>query len=122
MDFYLFVEGPLLWLAVLTFVIGTLLRAATFIALSAKKDKVIYQHFRWKYVLATWVRWLLPANPTVLKPVTSTGFGLSVVVPLPSSPWLLDPQHFTPPFLIAQVWERPTEIALTDESFADWSF
>jgi len=67
MDFYSFVEGPLLWIAFLTFIIGSLLRAALFLSLSSKRDKIIYKHFRWKYVLATFVRWLLPLNKDVAK-------------------------------------------------------
>ena len=67
MDFYSFVEGPLLWIAFLTFIIGTLIRAAMFLAVSRKMDKVIYQHFSWKYVFATLGRWLLPINKDVAK-------------------------------------------------------
>lgn len=67
MDFYSFVEGPLLWIAFLTFIIGSLLRAALFLSVSRKKDKIIYQHFSWKYVLTTFGRWLLPLNKDVAK-------------------------------------------------------
>lgn len=67
MAFYSFVEGPLLWIALLTFIIGSLIRAALFLVVSNKKDKIIYQHFKWKYVLLTFVRWLLPINKDVIK-------------------------------------------------------
>ena len=67
MDFYSFVEGPLLWIAFLTFIIGSLVRVALFFSLSVKRDKVVYQHFSWKYVLATFGRWLLPLNKDVAK-------------------------------------------------------
>jgi len=67
MDFFSFVEGPLLWIAVLTFIIGSLVRAALFLSASRKTDKIIYQHFSWKYVLATLGRWLLPINKDVVK-------------------------------------------------------
>ena len=67
MDLYLFVEGPLLWIAFLVFIIGSLLRAAVFVVASTKKDKIIYQHFSWKYALGTIGRWLLPANKSVSK-------------------------------------------------------
>ncbi len=67
MDFYAFVEGPFLWIAFLTFIIGSLLRAALFFSFSLKKDKIIYQHFSLKYVLATFARWLLPLNKDVVK-------------------------------------------------------
>jgi nitrate reductase gamma subunit len=67
MAFYSFVEGPLLWIALLTFIIGSLIRAALFLVVSPKKDKIIYQHFKWKYVLLTFVHWLLPLNRDVIK-------------------------------------------------------
>ena len=67
MDFYSFVEGPLLWVAFLTFIIGSLLRVALFVSVSRKRDKVIYQHLSWKYVFATIGRWLLPLNKDVSK-------------------------------------------------------
>ena len=67
MDFYSFVEGPLLWIACLTFIIGSLLRAALFFSVSRKTDKIIYQHFSWKYVFATFGRWLLPINKDLAK-------------------------------------------------------
>jgi len=51
-----------------------------------------------------------------LKPETSTGKLLHVVVPSPSRPLLFCPQHLTPPVLkSAQVWEPPAAIALTPE-------
>jgi nitrate reductase gamma subunit len=67
MDFYLFVEGPLLWIAFLVFIIGSFLRVAMFLVASTKKDKIIYQHFSWKYALSTIGRWLLPLNKSVSK-------------------------------------------------------
>lgn len=67
MDFYAFVEGPLLWFAFLTFIFGSLTRVALFFSVSRKMDKIIYQHFSWKYVLITLGRWLLPINKTVPK-------------------------------------------------------
>lgn len=75
MDFYSFVEGPLLWIAFLTFIIGSLIRAALFLIVSTKKDKTIYQNFRWKYVLLTFVRWLLPLNRDLLKNPVFTALG-----------------------------------------------
>jgi nitrate reductase gamma subunit len=90
MDFYAFVEGPLLWVAFLTFIIGSILRAVLFLAVSKKKDKNIYQHFQWKYVLSTWFRWLLPLNKDVTKNPVFTILGYVfhfclIVVPI----WLV---------------------------------
>ena len=67
MDFFSFVEGPLLWIAFLTFIFGSLLKVALFLSVSQKMDKIIYQHFRWKYVLATLGRWMIPLNRDVVK-------------------------------------------------------
>jgi nitrate reductase gamma subunit len=66
-DIYSFVEGPLLWIAFLIFIIGSLLKAALLFAVSLKKDKIIFQHFSLKYVLATFALWLLPLNRDVVK-------------------------------------------------------
>jgi hypothetical protein len=38
-----------------------------FLKVSSEKDKIIYQHFRWRYVLLTFARWLMPINVTVAK-------------------------------------------------------
>jgi nitrate reductase gamma subunit len=67
MDFYSFVEGPLLWIACLTFIIGTIIRIVLFFSISSKKDKPFYQYFSWKYVFTTWLLWLLPFNKDVAK-------------------------------------------------------
>ena len=67
MDFYSFVEGPMLWIAFSTFIIGSLARMALFLYVSRKADRIIYQHFSWKYIFATFGRWLLPLNKDVLK-------------------------------------------------------
>lgn len=66
MDFYLFVEGPLLWIAFLTFIIGSLLRAA-FFAISRKTDGLLYKYFNVKYVVASFLKWILPINKDVAK-------------------------------------------------------
>jgi len=66
-DIYSFVEGPLLWIAFLIFIIGSLLKVALLFAVSLKKDKIIFQHFSLKYVLATFALWLLPLNRDVAK-------------------------------------------------------
>jgi hypothetical protein len=45
MDFSLFAEGPLLWIAFLIFIIGTLIRMAQFIFAARTKDKPFYNYF-----------------------------------------------------------------------------
>lgn len=67
MDFYSFVEGPLLWIAFLTFIIGSLIKVTMLFFVSRKTDPIIYKYFRWKYILATYVHWLLPLNKDVVK-------------------------------------------------------
>ncbi|MFC1532513.1 nitrate reductase [Thermodesulfobacteriota bacterium] len=115
MDFYSFVEGPLLWIAFLTFIIGSLCKVAMFFFISRKADKVIYQYFSWKYIFATLGRWLLPINKDVAKnPVfTISGYLFHIcliVVPI----WFSG--HIT-------LWEESrfewSWLAIPD-SLADW--
>jgi len=67
MDFSLFAEGPLLWIAFLIFIIGTLIRMAQFLFVARIKDKPFYNDFSLKYILGTLARWLLPLNVDVKK-------------------------------------------------------
>ncbi len=105
MDFYSFVEGPLLWIAFLTFIIGNLLRILTFILVSRKKDRILYQHFDWKYVLATLARWLLPLNRSVAKNPVFTILGYVF--------------HFC--LLVVPIW-LAGHITLWEESRLEWSW
>lgn len=115
MDFYSLVEGPLLWIAFLTFIIGSLVRAAMFMAVSLKADKIIYQHFSWKYIFTTFGLWLLPLNKNVVKNPVFTILGYIfhiclIVVPI----WLSG--HIT-------IWEESRFewywTSISDE-LADW--
>ena len=48
---------------------------------------------------------------------TFTGADLLVVVPSPSAPYVLKPQHFTPPFTIsAHTWDASSENANAAET------
>jgi nitrate reductase gamma subunit len=105
MDFYSFVEGPLLWIACLTFIIGSLLRAALFVSVSSKKDKIIYQHFSLKYILATIGRWLLPLNKNVAKNPVFTIAGYVF--------------HFC--LIVVPIWFSG-HITLWEESRFEWSW
>lgn len=67
MDFYFFVEGPLLWIAFLVFIIGSILRGVLLFLQSRKTDPVVYKHFSWKYIFTTYLKWLLPLNKDVKK-------------------------------------------------------
>jgi len=104
-DFFLFVEGPLLWIAFLTFFIGSILRAALFLSVSRKRDKIIYQYFSWKYVLATFSRWLLPLNKDVAKNPIFTILGYMFHICL----------------IVVPVWFSG-HISLWEESRFEWSW
>lgn len=67
MTLYSFIEGPLLWIALLTFTIGTVLKVCWLLSISLKKDKIIYQHLNWKYIFISIVHWLLPLHKDVSK-------------------------------------------------------
>jgi len=67
MSFNAFVEGPLVWIAFLTFIIGSALRLILFFTLSTKKDKPVYRFFSLKWMLLSIFRWLFPANPDLKK-------------------------------------------------------
>jgi nitrate reductase gamma subunit len=104
-DFFLFVEGPLLWIAFLTFFIGSILRAALFLSVSRKRDKIIYQYFSWKYVLATFGRWLLPLNKDVVKNPIFTILGYMFHICL----------------IVVPIWFSG-HISLWEESRFEWSW
>lgn len=67
MNIIAFVEGPLVWIAFLTFLLGSALRLLFFFTLSSKKDKPIYRFFKLKWMLLSIVRWIFPANPDLKK-------------------------------------------------------
>ncbi|MEE9418035.1 MAG: hypothetical protein V3W43_01075 [Desulfatiglandaceae bacterium] len=105
MDFFSFVEGPLLWLAFLIFILGSLIRAAMFLSVSTKKDKIIYQHFSWKYVFATLVRWILPLNKDLAKNPVFSILGYIFHICL----------------IIVPIWYA-SHITLWEESRFEWSW
>jgi hypothetical protein len=51
----------------------------------------------------------------VVRPTTSTGAFASAVEPLPSSPWVFEPQHFAAPLTTAQAYPVPVLMAVTPE-------
>jgi nitrate reductase gamma subunit len=104
-DFFLFVEGPLLWIAFLIFFIGSILRAALFLSVSRKRDKIIYQYFSWKYVLATFSRWLLPLNKDIAKNPVFTILGYMFHICL----------------IVVPIWFSG-HISLWEESRFEWSW
>ena len=105
MDFFLFVEGPLLWIAFLAFFIGSILKAALFLSVSRKRDKIVYQYFSWKYVLTTFGRWLLPLNKDVVKKPVFTILGYMFHICL----------------IVVPIWFSG-HISLWEESRFEWSW
>ncbi len=75
MTFTSFVEGPLLWIAFLTFLVGSALRLLFFITLSTKKDKPVYRYFSFKWMSLSILRWLLPLNVDLKKTPVFTILG-----------------------------------------------
>ncbi|MBW1997212.1 MAG: nitrate reductase [Deltaproteobacteria bacterium] len=67
MDLYTLAEGPLLWISFLVFILGSIIRIAVFLTLSLRRDRVLYEHFKWKYLFLTFCKWILPLNRDVLK-------------------------------------------------------
>jgi len=71
MDFYFFVEGPLLWIVLLMLIIGILVRIAFFISAIVRGNG--NKASRWSYDVATMGRFLLPFHMGVVgKPVYAT--------------------------------------------------
>jgi nitrate reductase gamma subunit len=67
MTVYAFIKGPLLWIALWIFTIGTILKVFWLFSISFKKDKIIYQHLNWKYIFKSIIHWVFPLNKAVLK-------------------------------------------------------
>jgi len=65
--FWYFVEGELLWITFILFAIGVMIRAAFFVYATLKNNKIMYKHFKWKQVLAIWVRMFLPFHKALVK-------------------------------------------------------
>ena len=105
MDFYSFVEGPLLWIAFLTCVIGSLVRVALFFSVSLKLDKIMYRYFSMKYVITTIFRWILPLNKSVGKnPV-----------------FMISAYLFHVCLIVVPIWYSG-HISLWEESRLEWSW
>lgn len=58
---YNFVRGPLVWIAFLVFIGGSIYRIREMVLL-AKKEKVVYPYMRLKYSLRSLFHWLIPFN------------------------------------------------------------
>jgi len=111
---YEFVRGPLLWVAFIVFLGGMIFRVVSFIGLSLKKDKVIYNHFNGKWALRSIFHWLLPLNHTAVQsPVYTLMAYLFHILLL-----------FVPVFLLAHIllWQESWDISwwALPENLADY--
>jgi nitrate reductase gamma subunit len=58
-EFYNFLKGPMVWIAFLVFIGGSIYRIISLIKL-AKEDKVVYPYLSLRYSLRSLVHWLFP--------------------------------------------------------------
>ncbi|MDL1963678.1 MAG: respiratory nitrate reductase subunit gamma [Deltaproteobacteria bacterium] len=58
---YEFVSGPLVWIAFIVFIGGSLYRIYNMLSIS-KKEKVVFPHMSLKHSLASLVHWVIPFN------------------------------------------------------------
>ncbi len=63
---YEFARGPLVWIAFAAFIVGSLYKVITLHKL-AKKDKVFYAYFNFKYGLRSILHWLIPFGSTNMR-------------------------------------------------------
>jgi nitrate reductase gamma subunit len=59
MDLYAFVRGPLAWVDLLIFFLGSLYRIVSML-MEARKDKVVYPYMSLKYGLRSILHWIIP--------------------------------------------------------------
>ncbi len=64
---YNFVSGPLVWIAIVLFIGGSLYRLISMAVLAKKKDAVVYQYMDLKFALRSIYHWLLPFGSTNMK-------------------------------------------------------
>jgi nitrate reductase gamma subunit len=59
-DIYAFLAGPMVWIAGLIFVIGSIYRIASMLRLARRKDPMVYEYFNFYYALRSIVHWIIP--------------------------------------------------------------
>jgi nitrate reductase gamma subunit len=84
-DIYAFVSGPLVWIAFIVFIGGSIYRLGSLVVLTHRKEKFIYSYLSLKYGLRSILRWITPfatenmrKNP--LLTVVAFAFHICVVV------------------------------------------
>jgi nitrate reductase gamma subunit len=83
---YEFVSGPLVWLAFIVFIGGSIYRLVTMFQLAKKKDPIVFTYMNLKYSLRSILHWVTPfgtvkwrKNPILTIAVFSFHIGLLVV-------------------------------------------
>ncbi|NOY69009.1 MAG: respiratory nitrate reductase subunit gamma [Deltaproteobacteria bacterium] len=64
---YNFVSGPLVWVAFIVFVGGSIYRFYDLIKLVNRKEKFIYSYMSWKYSLRSIIAWVTPFFPVNMR-------------------------------------------------------
>ncbi len=59
-DLYSFVSGPMVWLAFIVFLAGSLYKLIALIRLAQQKEKFIFSYMSWKYSLRSILHWMTP--------------------------------------------------------------
>ncbi len=63
-DLYAFVSGPLVWVAFIIFIGGSIYRVVSMAILARKKDGVVFEYFNFKYALRSIFHWIIPFAST----------------------------------------------------------
>ncbi len=88
---YDFLTGPALWFAFIFFIGGLAVRIAFLFRLSRKKDRVVYNHFSFRWGLRSVMHWIIPwASASMRQQPVFTLVGFLFHVSLLTVPLFLD--------------------------------
>ena len=59
-DIYAFVSGPMVWIAFIVFICGSIYRIAHLVILTHRKERFVYSYLSWKYSLRSILHWMTP--------------------------------------------------------------
>ncbi len=63
-QFYALVSGPLVWVAGIVFLVGSVWKIASLLAETKAKDGYVLEYWSWSHALASYVHWLSPFGST----------------------------------------------------------
>jgi len=66
-DVYSFVSGPMVWVAFIVFIAGSLFKLIGLIRLAQQKEKFIFTYMSWKYSLRSILHWMTPFGTQNMK-------------------------------------------------------